>query len=355
MINKVLSIVKEARAEAVLVSNPYNMRYISGFSGGTGYLYISDSQRKIVTDSRYTNQAIKEGDKAGFEVVEIGMGGYIKAINELIKMDKVKALGFEGGNLLYSDYSRFNEMLNCDRLVNIGNGLDKLRLIKNCEEIEYLKKAELIGDKAFTKILDIIKPGITEIEVGANLEYFMKMEGAQGLSFETIVASGINSSMPHAGVSDKKIEMGDFVTMDFGCIYNGYCSDMTRTIVVGKANERQKKIYNTVLKAQLAAMEHIREGAVTSEVDKVARDIINNAGFEGCFLHGLGHSVGMYIHEEPRLSPSCNVVLQSGMTQTVEPGIYIKDYGGVRIEDMVIVTKEGYINTTSSQKSLIEL
>ena len=196
---------------------------------------------------------------------------------------------------------------------------------------------------------------MTELEVAAKLEYIMKLNGADKLSFESIVASGINSSKPHAEPGRKKIETGDFLTMDFGCVYQGYCSDMTRTIVVGKASEKQKEIYNTVLKAQLAVLDMLKPGLKGKEYDKVARDVIYGAGFEGYFGHGLGHSVGLEIHENPRFSMIEEDIVEAGMIMTVEPGIYIPDFGGVRIEDMVVLTEDGYENLTHSRKELIEL
>lgn len=355
MMEKVYDILRGYGLEALLISSPYNMRYISGFTGGTGMLYISLSNKAVITDSRYTNQALLECKNSNFEVIEITKGDYISEINKLIEKDNVESLGFEAEHVLVSRFIKFNNGLKCNHLVNVESKVDELRQVKTPEEIENLKHAEAISDIAFSKILDVIKPGITEIEVGATLEYYMKMEGAEGLSFDTIVASGIHSSMPHAGVSNKKIEYGDFVTMDFGCIYNGYCSDMTRTVVVGKADEEQKKVYDIVLKAQLAALDYIRAGRKCSDVDKVARDIISNEGYGHCFGHGLGHSVGLFIHEEPRLSYTSDSILKAGMSQTVEPGIYIKDKFGVRIEDMVIITEDGYINTSHSPKNLIEL
>ena len=228
-------------------------------------------------------------------------------------------------------------------------------MIKTEQELEYLAMAESIGDKAFMKMLDIIKPGMTELEVAAELEYLLKKEGGEGLAFSTIIASGVNSSMPHAIPGDKKLEVGDFITMDFGCKYKGYCADMTRTVVLGKANEKQKEIYNIVLKAQLAALDAIKAGIPGKAVDKVARDIIEEAGYGAYFGHGLGHSVGLFIHEGPRLSMKEETILQPNMTETVEPGIYLPGFGGVRIEDMVVITENGYKNLAQSPKELIEI
>lgn len=350
---KVQELLKKLSIDAVLVSNGNNMRYVSGFAGATGYLYISGKRHAVVTDFRYTIQAEMEAE--GYEVITIGNGGYEETINDILKTDGVNRLGFEAEDTLYSTYSNFREKLNVREFVPVGNEITELRKIKTPKELEFIKKAEAIGDDAFSEILNFIKPGQTELEIAARLEYLLKVKGGSGLSFPAIVASGINSSMPHAVPSYKKVENGDFLTMDFGCIYEGYCSDMTRTIVVGKANEKQKEVYNTVLKAQLAVLDFIKAGYKGSEIDKIARDIIYKAGYEGCFGHGLGHSVGLFIHESPRLSPSEDNTILAGMTETVEPGIYIKGFGGVRIEDLVVVTEDGCENFTHSEKKLIEL
>lgn len=264
-------------------------------------------------------------------------------------------MGYEDESLLCSQFDTMKENLSVTNWVPLKGKVDALRRIKSEEELTYLARAEEIGDIAFEKILKIIKPGMTELEVAAELEYLMKKEGAETTSFSTIIASGLNSSMPHAIPGNKKLEVGDFVTMDFGCKVEGYCSDMTRTIVLGKASEKQKEIYNVVLKAQLASLEAIKAGVTGQSVDKVARDIITEAGYGDCFGHGLGHSVGLFIHEGPRLSVADETVLQAGMTETVEPGIYVPGFGGVRIEDMVVVTEDGYRNLAHSPKELIEI
>lgn len=349
---KVLPILERLSLDAVLISDGYNMRYLSGFSGATGYLYISKNQQVILTDFRYTIQA--EAESSGFQVIEINQE-YQAAINRLLQEDGAKALGFEGKNMLYHTYKLFEKSLSVEKLTAIGDEITNLRSVKEDWELERIKKAQSIGDIAFSEIIKEIRPGMTELSVAAKLEYLMKENGAERLSFETIVASGVNSSMPHAVPTDKKIETGDFVTMDFGCVYKGYCSDMTRTIVVGKASEKQKKVYQTVLAAQLAALDFIKAGYEGWEIDKAARDLIYEAGYEGCFGHGLGHSVGLFIHENPRLSPKEKAMIHANMTETVEPGIYIKDFGGVRIEDLVAVTEKGHINFTKSEKQLIEL
>lgn len=352
--NKVIEILDKLSMDAILVSNGFNMRYLSGFSGATEYLYISRRKQIIFTDFRYTIQANNESHD--FEVIEVdGNRDYCKYINEIMVTENINILGYEDNDLLCSDFVKLKEKLNVKDMAPVKDALTNLRIVKTENELECIKQAEAIGDIAFSKILDIIRPGMTELEVAAHLEFLMKTNGASGLSFDSIVASGVNSSMPHATPSNKIIQNGDFLTMDFGCLYKGYCSDMTRTIVIGKASQEQKKIYNTVLKAQLAALDQIKAGCFGREIDKIARDIINHAGYEGCFGHGLGHSVGLNIHEEPRCSVAAEGILHANVTMTVEPGIYIKDFGGVRIEDLVVVTNEGHVNFTHSKKELIEL
>lgn len=350
---RVRDILKELNLDAVLISNGNNMRYISGFTGATGYVYISHKSYSVITDFRYTYQA--EAEAKGYEIITIGNHGYEEAINDILRTEQVNRLGFEAEDTLFSKFQSFKEKLVVDELVPVRNEITRLRRIKTPKELEYIERAEAIGDQVFSEILTFIKPGMTEIEVAARIEYLLKVNGAEGLSFSAIVASGINSSMPHAVPSHKKIETGDFLTMDYGCIYEGYCSDMTRTIVIGKASDKQKEIYQVVLEAQEAAMDFLKTGYKGKEIDKVARDIINKAGYEGCFGHGLGHGVGLFIHEEPRLSMMEEEIILAGMAETVEPGIYIKGYGGVRIEDLVAVTERGHVNFTHSDKSLIEL
>lgn len=350
---RVKEVLKKLSLGAVLISNGNNMRYISGFAGETGYVYISEKRHAVITDFRYTIQA--ELEAKGYEVITIGNGGYEEAINDVLRTDGITHLGFEAEDTIYASYHKLKKGLDVKELVAISNEITNMRRIKTPKELELIKKAEAIGDQVFTEILSYIKPNMTELQIAAQIEYLLKMNGGQALSFSAIVASGVNSSMPHAVPSQKKIEMGDFLTMDFGCVYEGYCSDMTRTVVIGKASEKQKEIYNTVLKAQNAALDFLKAGYKGKEVDKIARDIIYGAGYEGCFGHGLGHSVGLHIHENPRLSMLEEDIILAGMTETVEPGIYVKGFGGVRIEDLVVVTETGCENYTFSDKKLIEL
>jgi len=354
MDNRIEMILNDKGLDALIISDFYNMRYVSGYSGDAGYMYVSGKRQCIITDSRYTVRAKEEAPS--FEIVEMNSKkGYKDILSGFLEDEEAVNVGFEDKAVSYLDYKMLSGLKAGLNLVELGDALSNLRCIKTSKEIEYIAQAEHIGDIAFSKILDFIKPGMTELEVAAKLEYTMKCEGASGLSFDTIVASGINSSKPHAVPGEKVIEKGDFVTMDFGCIYKGYCSDMTRTIVVGQASEEQKKVYETVLSAQKAALDVIRAGMVCKDVDKVARDLIAQAGYGKYFGHGLGHSVGLYIHENPALNTRCEEVLKENMLETVEPGIYIEGFGGVRIEDLVVVTKDGHRNLTSSPKELIIL
>ena len=352
-LERVHRLLGERELDAVVIMEANCLRYFSDFTGGEGTLVVGKDYHILYTDSRYVESASYEAKC--FEVRDIGGKKYSECIAEIFKEKEVHKAGFEGNTILLRDYRRMTEAVPEVLWEDISSDIEKIRMIKESVEIVNIERAEAIGDLAFNRILNFIKPGVTEKEIAMELERIMKENGASGLSFETIVASGTNSSMPHANVTDKEVEYGDFIIMDFGCKFEGYCSDMTRTVVVGKANEEQRKIYQTVLDAQKAALEVIKEGMVCSEVDKVARDLIANAGFGECFGHALGHSVGLEIHEVPTLSRRCSEVLKENMLMTVEPGIYLPGFGGVRIEDLVLVTKDGYRNLTYSRKDLVEL
>lgn len=340
-------------AGALFINDPHNIGYISGFMG-EGMLYISRSRNVLITDSRYTEAAAAASD---FEILEEkNSHRRIDILRECIAADGIDIVGYEDNYMTCSEFSRFeNALEEVQQWLPLENQINAIRRIKTPQELEYLARAEAVGDAAFADILQILKPGMTELDVAAELEYRMKKHGAQGLSFDTIIASGVNSSKPHAVPGSKVLEKGDFVTMDFGCLIEGYCSDMTRTVVLGKADDRQREIYQTVLKAQTEALAVLKAGMKGSEVDAVARGIIRDAGYGDCFGHGLGHSVGLYIHEDPRLSPTDDTVLEADMIETVEPGIYVPGFGGVRIEDMVVVTADGCRNLAHSPKELIEL
>lgn len=350
--NKLLSILEKKGIDAVIISDPYNLRYYSGFSGEEAYYYVSASRQMLVTDSRYTLWACSECGKDNVYTASDGGKGILK---EYLAEDDVQCLGLEGGHLTHDKYDELAAHFNINAIVSVSDILAELRMIKTNEEIDKIAAAEAIGDNAFEHICNVLKSGMTELEVAMELEMYMRSHGADRLSFDVIVASGLNSASPHAVPGDRQLCNGDFLTMDFGCVYEGYCSDMTRTVVIGKASDRQRELYDTVLRAQLAAIDGIHAGIRGAQADSIARTIIEDAGYGDYFGHGLGHSLGLYIHEEPRLSMREQRVLEPGMVVTVEPGIYIPEFGGVRIEDVVVVEENGVRNLTASPKELIEI
>lgn len=346
-------IMQDMDLEAVLLTDGYNIHYLSGYRGHTGCLLVFRDKQYILTDSRYTEQVGIEAPD--FVCVDIGMDGYALTIKRLLPCRL--RLGFENNEISYCKFKAYSDTLGTGvEFVPLNGKIDRLREVKTQEEIARIATAEAIGDKAFSHILEYIRPGVSEMDVALELEYTMRKNGATGLSFDTIAASGPNSSLPHAVPTTRILEQGDFLTMDFGCIYDGYCSDMTRTVFIGeKPSEKQLLVYNTVLKAQLSALDMIRPGVKCSDVDACAREIIADAGYGAYFGHGLGHSVGLFIHEEPRFSRKCDDVLVPGIVITVEPGIYLPGEFGVRIEDTVVVTEDGYRNLAESPKELIML
>lgn len=333
--------------ESALISSYPNIFYYSGFTSGDAYLLISHDRQLLITDSRYTIQAHEQAPD--FEVVDITTG-----FDEIFKMIHTSYIGYEENVMSVKQYrSLRNKTGDRQELVEMSKQINWLRRIKDEDEIKTIAAAEEIGDMAFSYILDELHVGMSERKAALMLESFMKEQGASALSFDTIAASGKRSAMPHGMASEKFIEKGDFLTLDFGCIYKGYCSDMTRTVVFGNPDEKQKEIYDTVLRAQEAALKIIRPGIKCSEVDAAARKVIHDAGYGRNFGHGLGHSVGIEIHEMPSFSPKCEDIVEKGHVITVEPGIYVEDFGGVRIEDLVAVTDDGINDLTHSPKELI--
>ncbi|MBP2642282.1 MAG: ypdF [Firmicutes bacterium] len=336
------------QVDGVLISSIENIRYFSGFTGSSGVLLISGETAKLITDFRYIEQAGQE--TSGFEIVRHGSNLYATVKAEINKLG-LHHIGFESQYLTVDSYNAANQTESDFVAVD----LDELRMVKDKNELAAIRQAVKIADLGFEHILTKFKPGVTENRLALELEFFMRKNGAEKLAFDTILVSGKKSALPHGTPSDKVIEVGDFVTMDFGALYKGYHSDMTRTIVIGKATSKQRQIYHVVHSAQIKAAKAIKPGMSGKEVDKVARKIIADAGYADYFGHGLGHGVGLAIHEAPRLSPMGEVVLASGMVVTVEPGIYIPDWGGIRIEDTVVVTADGVEILTASSKELIEI
>ncbi len=337
--------------DAVIVKKLENVYYFSGFTGTTGMLLITKKGEYLLTDFRYIEQA--NGEAANYKVINCVKNVYT-AIIEILEQDQSLNVGFEGEYFTYNDYFKLNKLKKNLKYKNIN--LDELRSIKDEEEIAHLRKAVNIADRAFEHILSYIKPGRSEIEVAVELEIFMRRLGSQKNAFSTIVASGIRGALPHGVATEKIINEGELVTLDFGAVYKGYHSDITRTICVGPVEEKQQQLYDFVLQAQLLGVKTLKPGVSGQFVDEVVRRYIMNGGYGQFFGHGLGHGVGLEIHEFPRLSPAsmCDS-LKPMMVVTVEPGVYLPGWGGIRIEDTVMVTTEGCEVLTKSSKHLIEI
>ncbi len=337
---------------AYVLTTPHSLRFFSGFTGGEGVLIIGENFKYLITDFRYIEAA--ENETAGYTIIE--SVPYFSKLEDIFTKHNIKTAVIEDKFLSVGEFNSLKKVLS-DR-VNIEFGSDiieKARVCKTDEEISYIRHAEEIGSEAYNYILGEIKEGVSETFLAAKIEYFMRLKGAEKTSFDTIVVSGCKTSLPHGVPSDKKIAYGDFITMDFGCVYKGYCSDMTRTVVCGRASDKQREIYETVLKAQLEAISYIKAGVSAKAADSVARDIINDAGYGGNFGHSLGHGVGLLVHELPNVSPKSDYILEENMVISCEPGIYIPDFGGVRIEDLLVVKKEGIENLTSASKKFTEI
>lgn len=340
----------EKNMDAIFVSKRDNYVYLSGFTGTSAYLLITETEAILITDFRYVEQASNQAPL--FEVIQY-QGSMLETLNGIVKSKGIGKLGFEESYITYDKYNEYVTKLEIKEFAPSEGLIEKLRIVKDRLEIDTIKKAVKIADDTFTHILKFLKPGITEIEVAAEMEYHMRKLGAKGTSFDTIIASGKRSSMPHGVASDKKLEAGDPVTMDFGALYHDYCSDMTRTVFLGQPDPEIKRIYSIVLEAQLKALEGAKEGLLGKEIDAIARDHITANGFGDHFGHGLGHGVGLEIHEEPRLSKLGNVRMENGMVVTVEPGIYVNGLGGVRIEDIIVINGEKPSILTESSKDII--
>lgn len=342
--------------DAAIVSEKLNQRYLSDFDFDDGLVLVTQKQSYLITDFRYVEAAKAQATKE--LTVLTPTGGQLLCIAGLLSDNGAKTVATEDASLSCASYARYCEILK-DFTLSGGASkiLSDLRICKDEKELETIARAQAVTDAAFAHIVNWIKPEMTEIEVALELEFFMRANGAEALAFDTIAVSGTNSARPHGVPRRTRLEKG-FLTMDFGARVDGYCSDMTRTVVIGKADEEIKKVYNTVLSAQKAALEAAAEGVSCASLDKVARDIIHGAGYEGCFGHSLGHGVGMFIHEAPRLSFAARPedLLSRGHVVTFEPGIYLEGRYGCRIEDMACVRNDGsFYNFTKSPKELIEL
>ena len=354
MINKLKEFLKEKNAAALIMSEE-NICYFTSFHSSNGYLVVTGEKAYFFTDSRYIEAA--QNKITSCDEVLLLKSMKEELVPFIASLNK-NELFVEAERITLSRYTELKSLFS-GVTVN-GNGeLDKkiseIRTVKKDEQVNTIIKAQRIAEKAFDYILTFIKEGVTEKEVALTLEYFMLKNGADALSFDTIAVSGKNSSMPHGVPTDKKIEKGDFITMDYGAVCDFYHSDMTRTVAVGEVSSKQIEVYETVLKAQEEAFRVMKAGVPCKDVDKAARDTIVNAGYGEYFGHGLGHGVGVEIHELPSLNPSSGAILEVGNIVTNEPGIYLPGEFGVRIEDMALITEDGYENLTLSEKKLIVL
>lgn len=348
-IEKLRGLMESGSLDAILLSGPVNRRYASGFTGSAGTVVISREDAWLITDFRYTQQAAAQCP--GFKIITLKSE---EKLYTWLNTFDFQRIGFEADIWTLDAFEPYKTNLKA-QWIPIHNDLMNLRVVKEACEIEAVEKAAAIADQGFQHILSYIRPGITETEIALELEFFMRKAGASGLSFDSIVASGERSSMPHGVASDKIIEAGDMLTLDFGCMVEGYCSDMTRTLVVGSASPEQRRIYDLVLKAQLSSLEAVKPGTRCADVDLAGRKLIDDAGYGPQFGHGTGHGVGLEIHEQPRVAATSEAILSPGMIITIEPGVYIPGFGGVRIEDLVVVTESGYRLLSASPKHLIEL
>ncbi|MBQ3704859.1 MAG: aminopeptidase P family protein [Clostridia bacterium] len=340
---------------AVVIHDPSNMFYLTEGYAGEGLVYLSAQRRAIVTDFRYTEAA--EKDSSGFEVIMIDRDhSHEHRVAELCAAESISELYYESNILSVDDFERLRAAVGEEvSYIPLRRAPQQIRQIKTPSEIVIMRKAGSITSEAFEAVLPKIRVGMTEKELRLELENAMYRLGADGLAFDTIIASGVNGSLPHAVPGNRRLQQGDMITMDFGAKVGGYCSDMTRTVALGEPSPEMRKVYQTVFRAQAMCEAALAAGKICSEIDKLARDYIDSQGYAGRFGHGLGHCVGIDIHEEPRLSQKCQDVLKAGMVITVEPGIYLPGVGGVRIENTCLVKEKGSEPLTTARKELVIL
>lgn len=351
-IAKIAAQLPEYGLDAMLITSAPGERYAVGFEG-EGWVLVSRDGARYSTDGRYIEAARQQVTGAEIVLTERGQS-HLALAREEIRRRGLKRVGFESGRVSADELGRWKDSLPCE-LVAAQGLLDGLRAAKDEEELARMRQAQRITDEAFREILNFIRPGLTEQEVAARLVYELLRRGGRRVSFDPIVAAGANGSMPHAVPGETVIQPGMFVTMDFGCVYEGYCSDMTRTVAVGQPTDEMERVYHTVLEAQRAGIAAARAGVTGSEVDRAARQAIQQAGYGSFFSHSFGHSLGLEIHESPNASPSEQTVFPAGAVISAEPGIYLPGRFGVRIEDVLVLREGGCEDITHSPKNLIVL
>lgn len=349
-LNRVRNAMRERGLDGLVVSRPENRVYLTGFTGSAGWVLITAEAAWLVADFRYVEQARVQAPD--FTTVK-ATGTHYDTLAELLGQAGVRRLGFEGDFLTFDEYGLYGKHMTGIELTPATGLVEELRLVKDLPEQEIMQRAAAIADQAWSQIQTLIRPGVTERQLALELEFAMKRLGAKELAFDIIVASGVRSSLPHGVASEKVVERGDLVTFDFGAKVQGYCSDMTRTVAVGEVSPKQREIYEIVLEAQRRGVAACRPGMTGKELDEVCRSYITEKGYGDAFGHGTGHGVGLQIHEGPRVNMRAEQeVLKPGMVVTIEPGIYLPGWGGVRIEDMVLVTEGGCRSFSQSSKEL---
>lgn len=353
-IEKLRQRLAELQLDAIIVDSPYNRRYLSAFTGSAGTLLITSNEQYLLTDFRYRIQSKEQAPS--YTVVEYSTTAH-DDVKQLLSKHGAKRIAFEQDQWSYSQFKKWDQVLGEQaELVATSNLIEDIRMIKDDQELQILQEAAHLADKTFAHILNYIDVGVSELDIALEMEMFMRKNGATSSSFDTIVASGERSALPHGVASERLLKNNEFVKLDFGAYYKGYCSDITRTVFLGQEpTEKHYEIYNTVLEAQLHALNNIKAGITGKQADAYARDYITEKGYGDLFGHGTGHAIGLEIHESPRLSKMSEAVLSPGMVVTVEPGIYVPDFGGVRIEDDIVITEAGIQILTSSTKELILL
>ena len=348
-LEKYLSVLTD-EVDGLLLTSRYSRHYGAEFDIAEGVAIVTKKGCRYFTDSRYIESA--QNNIKGFEVLCVDKIGYFKLLNDAIADFDVHGLGYEEVYLTVAELMGFEKNLNA-KLMPYNEKISSFRGVKEDWELENMRRAQAIADKAFAEVLPRIQVGMTELELQAELIYCMYKNGAHGLSFDPIVVSGPNTSMPHGVAGERKIQEGDFITMDFGTLHNGYCSDMTRTVAVGSVTEEMEKVYNIVLEAQKAGLAITKAGVPGKDIDGAARKVITDAGYGPYFGHGYGHSLGLEIHESPSPSSRNAEPMPLHAVASAEPGIYLPGKFGVRIEDSVIYTEDGYENLCTSPKNLI--
>lgn len=339
-------------SHAALITSPVSRQYATGFKSSAGIVFVTQQQSYFLIDNRYYEKAKEQAE--GVEVMLLT--DMRKQLYSVIEKHGIKVISIESKSVTVSeleDYMKLFTTLTVDPSGWLSSTLEKMRIIKSQEEIQKIEAAQRIAEAAFQKLITAIRPGMTEKQVASVLDFYMMDLGADGISFDTIAASGINSACPHSVPTDKPIQNGEFLTLDFGAVVDGYHSDMTRTVVIGKPDEEMAKVYNAVWGAQSDAIKAVHADVTGKLVDSVARSTLDAWGYEKYFTHGLGHGVGLEIHEAPTVSAKSPFTLHEGMVITIEPGIYLPHKYGVRIEDMVVVTTNGCIDLTKAPKTLI--